>query len=285
LDLSGLFAGGRTGVRCGTLGYKIQGLSFHAQAVLVMTQKMSLPSSISPCPLVDALVEVRFDASVLPGAVFGMIYEKLSETFPKAIQLQAATVPEEIRRLNPVLLYQPQFRLEGEKFVALIGSNMFAVGMLGEYPGWPSLSAGFKRTLAVLEKTHVIKTVHRFGLHYVNYFGRNILDDLTLRFFIKESPVQGESTLFKTVLPGDGYRMQVQVLTDLKVTPQFPSQKIDPNVLASLIDIDCYQDFPADGSELLLAVDDFMEAAHAGEKRLFFSLLTDDFLKTLNPKY
>jgi uncharacterized protein (TIGR04255 family) len=145
---------------------------------------MSLPYSISPCPLVDAIVEIRFDASVLPGAVFGMLYEKLSETFPKAIQLQVATIPEEMRRLNPALLYQPQFRLEGEQFVALIGPNMFAVGMLGEYPGWSTLSAGLKRALAVLEKTRVIKTVHRFGLHYVNYFGRNILVQRYIDFLV-----------------------------------------------------------------------------------------------------
>lgn len=233
----------------------------------------------------DVVVEIRFDASVLPGAVFGMVYGGLSPMFPKAIQLQAATFPEEFRRLNPALLYQPQFRLEGQKFVALIGSNVFAVGMLGEYPGWPSLSAGFKEALALLEKTRVIKTIHRYGLHYVNYFGRNILKDLTLRFLIKDEAIIGESTFFKTVLPGDGYKLQLQVLTDLKVMPQNPSIKIDPNVLGSLIDIDCFQDYPAVETEFLRAIDNFMESAHAGEKKLFFDLLTNDFLNTLNPKY
>jgi len=244
---------------------------------------MSLPVSISPCPLVDAIVEIRFDTSVLPGAVFGIVYDTLKGMFHKATQLQMAAFPEEMRKSNPALLYQPHFRLESENLVALVGPNVFAVGMLGEYPKWATLSQRIRDALALMDKTGIIKTVHRFGLHYVNYFDRNILPDLELRFFIGEKEVTGETTMFKTVLAREGYKQQLQVFTDLKVTPISPTKKIDPNVLGSLIDIDCFQDYPTVGVDILPAINDFMESAHLGEKELFFSLLTEDFLKTLNP--
>jgi uncharacterized protein (TIGR04255 family) len=103
--------------------------------VIGIFRRTPLPVRISPCPIVDAVVEIRFDASVPPGAVFGLVYGAIKHAFPKPIQLPTLNVPEEMRRLNPALLYQPQFRLESETLAALIGPNMFAVGMLGEYPG------------------------------------------------------------------------------------------------------------------------------------------------------
>lgn len=243
------------------------------------------PISIDPCPLIDALVEVRFDPAVQPEAVFGILLTKLSHKFPKVVPLQPAILPEEMRKLNPALFFQPQFRLEGEKFAALIGPNVFAVAMLGQYPGWKVLSNEFRQTLRVVHESQVIKTTSRFALHYVNYFDRNILPQLTLSVTIDAEPVNGESTVFKTILQGDGYRLQLQVVTDLKVSTNNPSLGVDPNVLGSLIDIDCFIDYPTVGEDFLGSLGSFMESAHAAEKKLFFDLLADEFLKTLNPKY
>jgi uncharacterized protein (TIGR04255 family) len=152
-------------------------------------------------------------------------------------------------------------------------------------PGWRDLSARFDETLNLLKQTDVVKTVHRFGLHYINYFDHNILRNLTLAFSVDGESLFGESTLFKTVIPCDGYKLQLQVLTEVKVTPQIPSLKIKQGETGSLIDIDCYQDYPGAEGDLLKAIGTFIESAHAGEKQVFFSLLNDDFLKTFNPQY
>ena len=245
---------------------------------------VELPTSIDPCPLVEAVVDVRFEPTVPAEAVFGKIYSRLSQKFPKVTQFPFTILPEAMRKLNPALVYQPQFRLESDNFVVLTGPNIFAVGMRGGYPGWQKIYGEFRETLGLAEESGVIKTIHRFGLHYVNYFDRNILPDLKLNVSIGDKGLVGESTLFKTVLPGDGYKLQLQVATDLKVTPQSAAIKIDPNALGSIIDIDCFQDYPPIGGDFLGAVGDFMESAHTGEKALFFSLLTEKFLSTLNPK-
>jgi uncharacterized protein (TIGR04255 family) len=79
--------------------------------------------------------------------------------------------------------------------------------------------------------------------------------------------------------------MQLQIVTDIKVSANNPSLGIDPNAPGSLIDIDCFVDYPAIGEDFLASIEAFMESAHAGEKTLFFSLLTREFLATLNPIY
>ncbi|MBV9672497.1 MAG: TIGR04255 family protein [Verrucomicrobia bacterium] len=49
-----------------------------------------LPVAIDPCPLIDALVEVRFDPAVQPEAVFGILLAKLRDRFPKVVPLRHA---------------------------------------------------------------------------------------------------------------------------------------------------------------------------------------------------
>ncbi len=248
-------------------------------------RRSPIPNKISPCPIVDATFEVRFDASVPAGAVYGLVYNALKGKFPNQIQLQTVNLPEQMRLLNPALLYQPQFRLEGEGLAAMIGPNVFAVGMVGEYPGWQDLSVAFTETLKLLKTSGVVKTAHRFGLHYVNFFRHNILNDLTLAIQVEKELLSGESTFFKTVLPCDGYKLQLQVMTDIKIALRAPVANLKQGDPGSMIDIDCYQEYPSTDTDFLAAATSFMESAHTGEKQVFFSLLTDDYLKKLDPKY
>ena len=47
-----------------------------------MAESIQLPASIEKCPIIDALIELRFEAKVNPSAVFGMIYSVLMEKYP-----------------------------------------------------------------------------------------------------------------------------------------------------------------------------------------------------------
>jgi uncharacterized protein (TIGR04255 family) len=55
--------------------------------------------------------------------------------------------------------------------------------------------------------------------------------------------------------------------------------------IGSILDIDSFVVGPdaAEGFEAALA--GFLENAHSAEKQLFFGLLKEEFLKTLNPTY
>ncbi len=55
--------------------------------------------------------------------------------------------------------------------------------------------------------------------------------------------------------------------------------------LGSVIDIDCIHDMSEDSQRFFEIYNDLIEKAHREEKELFFSLLKDSFLETLNPVY
>jgi uncharacterized protein (TIGR04255 family) len=240
---------------------------------------MRLPVRISPCPIVEAVAEIRFEPTVPPDAVFGQLYNTLRGKFGNLSQLPGKNIPEAMRKANPLFRYQAHYRLEGNGIAVLIGPEVFAVGMLdSSYPGWSALSEAFRGAFALLLDTKVVKTVHRLALRYINFFDRDILHELTLSFTINDKKISGENTFFKTVLPSEGCKLLLQVGKDVALPTK-------PGILGTLIDIDGYQEFPVLGLDFNASIAAFLEIAHTNEKELFFSLFRQEFLKTLNPVY
>jgi len=153
---------------------------------------VALPVEIDPCPIVDVVTELRFDVSVPDAVGIGMSYQKLTQRFPKVIPLQVAPISEQLRQLNPALIYQPHFRFEADDFIALLGPKLFAVGVNGRYPGWPATSKGFSEVMSLFTSANIINLLHRFSLKYVNFFPGNVLPELELVLAIRGDQVPGE---------------------------------------------------------------------------------------------
>lgn len=239
---------------------------------------MKLPLSITPCPIADAVVEVRFETDVPEEAVLGVVYQVLKTDFPKSTALPIASFPAEVRKTDPNLASQPLHRLEGEYLTVMVGAQSVTVGIRGAYPGWATVSERFRRILERVAATGLIGKPRRFGLRYINFFSGDIFQKLTLSVAIDGKPAIGDGTHFKTVLSAEGCRLLLQVGKDLMLV----SEK---GKTGSVIDIDSFVTEPEeiDGFDAALAA--FLERAHLAEKRLFFSLLKPDFLDALSPTY
>ena len=44
---------------------------------------MQIPKKITPCPILEAIVEIRFEPEEPDDAIFGIIYNKFKKRFPK----------------------------------------------------------------------------------------------------------------------------------------------------------------------------------------------------------
>lgn len=65
------------------------------------TQIKGFPKKISPCPIVEASVEIRFTSEVLPDAIFGIIYQAFKDEFSsKPEKLPILQLPEQIRSMD-----------------------------------------------------------------------------------------------------------------------------------------------------------------------------------------
>ena len=75
-----------------------------------------LPIRIEACPLIDALIEFRFEAAITKSAVFGIIYNLIKEEYRgNVINLPILQIPEQIREVDPNLKFKPLYRIENER--------------------------------------------------------------------------------------------------------------------------------------------------------------------------
>ena len=51
---------------------------------------IKLPKKITPCPILEAVVELRFDPSVEEGVVTGLVFSQMKGKFPKLERLPLA---------------------------------------------------------------------------------------------------------------------------------------------------------------------------------------------------
>jgi uncharacterized protein (TIGR04255 family) len=70
---------------------------------------MKLPKTINPCPIIDALLEIRFRTTTHPNAVFGLIYNTLQEDFPRVESLPILQLPDQVRAADPNFKYKPHY--------------------------------------------------------------------------------------------------------------------------------------------------------------------------------
>jgi uncharacterized protein (TIGR04255 family) len=208
-----------------------------------------------------------------PSAVFGMAYNVLQSDFPKVENLPILQLPEAVRATDPSFKFKPHYRISNQNFVTQIGPDVLAISSFPKYVGWDEFSKQIFSILDKIEKAAIIDSVIRMGVRYINFFDKNIFNDINLKICIGENDIAYKNTIVRTELEQGSYKSSLQVANNA-------SHK---DKLGSIIDIDTYIESSIgnffDNKENLIF------GGHSKEKQLFYSLLKDDFLKTLNPTY
>jgi uncharacterized protein (TIGR04255 family) len=241
-------------------------------------QTQKLPISISPCPIIDATFDIWFEAKVPPEAVFGLVYQAFCDEFPACETLAGAYLTNEARDANPAIAYQPGHRMMNENVCLLIGPRNFAVGMRGEYPGWQKLSSQFIDIATRFDGLKLLTRAQRFGLKYINFFSEDVLPKIKLSFGLEDEDLKGEQIFFRTLVSAPPYKLLLQAGNSITL-PSLPNQ------IGSVIDIDAFSLTPDTRAGFNKAISAFLEGAHAAEKSLFYRLLSQELLASLNPVY
>jgi uncharacterized protein (TIGR04255 family) len=238
---------------------------------------MSLPKKISPCPILEANTEVRFDSEMPSEAVFGIVYNQLKKEFKDLEKLPILQIPEEIRSQDPILKFQACYRLRSENSVISIGPKVISFACVNEYAGWENYSSKVIEIFSKVKASGIINKTLRVGLRYINFFENNIFNRINLSAKIGESSLQSNNTFIKTEFTKNKFSFILQVANKANVLVG-EKQKV-----GSIIDIDTsISDFSVD---IFSMSPELVDAAHSEEKQLFFSLLKEDFLESLNPEY
>ncbi|MGO3690547.1 MAG: TIGR04255 family protein [Psychroflexus halocasei] len=232
---------------------------------------MELPEKIEPCPIIDALVEVRFSSKINPEAVFGLIYNRLKDDFPGFQKLPILELPEQVRSNDPSLKFKPYYKLSNQDYVIQIGPRVLVIGSYPEYTGWNNFSDELFKVISNVLSLDIIADVERIGLRYINFFKEDLLHKIKLKV---EDPNQNDSTGKLNIRTN---YLQESVKLNLVVS----NTTVYNNKEGTLIDIDSSIDFPNVLNNFEEEYDKLINLIHTKEKTLFFSLLNKDFVDEL----
>lgn len=234
---------------------------------------MNLPIKIDPCPIVESLIEIRFLPNTHPNAVFGLIYKAVQEDFPKVENLDITQIPEPIRNENPGLRFKPHYKLSNEKFIFQVGPDVISLASFPNYWGWTRFSQEFLALTKNLKEIGIIKSVSRLGIRYINFFNNDIFENIKLKISLENKNMAKPNTGIRTIIDQGSFSSLLQIANNVKVGGKE----------GSVIDIDTYR---TEGLDVFFEdTESIIQSGHEKEKELFFQLLTDDFLNTLNPEY
>lgn len=232
-----------------------------------------LPKKLENDPIVDAIIEVRFETKMNPNVVFALIYGKVREKFDgkKVLSLPFSQMPPDIIRQDPALKYKPLYRIEGDECSLQIGAQMIALSSKVPYIGWDRFSTMFYEIVNLCFEC--FDKVSRLGLRYINFFEGDISNKININFSLSEKYEPSRLNIQAEVVDND-----------IPSTLQYTPNAVWQDKAGAVIDIDTFISYKESSPGLKELFSD-IESVHICEKKVFCSLLKDDFLLELGPQY
>ncbi len=239
----------------------------------------TLPQKISPSPLIEAIFELRFTTKLPQDALPGMLFAALRSHYGQMMALPIAQLPEAVRSADPNLQFQPSHQMIAGHHLLKIGARVLTFASLRHYDGWAQWLSHIEDVLTLVDKAGILDQVDRVGLRYVNFFPQPVLDQLNFEVQLMGQSLHGYRSNCRFEIPDSGLLKILQISNDITV-------QIDQKpVQGSMIDIDCIQAVQVSAADFFDQCAHLATTLHDKVKQLFFSILKEDFLKSLHPDY
>lgn len=237
---------------------------------------MKKAKRISPTPIVEAIVELRFTSDTSSSAIALALGKKLGDTFPEIKELPILNLPVELRNSDRNLRYTPTHRLEGKNYSINIGGSVLSLNFTRtsdqDYIGWDDYRAKLEEVLEVFNENFKIDIFERIGVRYINSF--KVTDfpgalrvKLELPFDDKRVDLSENSTLGFIVDSEKQIKCRVQINGGATLRKPEGTEK------AAILDIDCFTEEIVAGEDALTVID----KAHTLEEEVFFELIDDKY--------
>ena len=237
--------------------------------------EVKIPKLLKKCPIIDVVVEIRFETKIDRNAVFGVIYNSLKKYQGKVSQIQ---MPLPLMPLPQNGNFNPMFNITNKDHTIKIGPNVLIVGIAFPYMGWSKFAAISEEIFNIALGTGIIGSVSRLGLRYRNFFEGDITNNLT--FSLSNFKHKPQNLNIRFEVDEDHVNSVLQYANNAVLedkTNQFKK-------LGSIIDIDCYRNYSSNFN-FRANLERELKMVHDAEKNVFFSLLKESFLNTFEPEY
>ena len=240
---------------------------------------MNLPKQINPCPIYEAVVEIRFNSSLPSDAVFGVVYNQLKDSYQNNEQLPILQIPELVRNNDPNLKFQPYYKLKRDNYVIQIGPHVLSLSITdNSYTTWEDYFSEIQNVFGRVGELNFISNVMRVGLRYINFFEDDVWEKINLSVKIVEDEITDNEVFVRTVIPKEDFKVLLQVGNQFELTRNNQTAS-----KVSVIDIDT--SIEGDNVDFFENTESLLNKGHKLEKEIFFKLLKEEFLASLNPQY
>ena len=244
-----------------------------------------LPKTLEHEPLMDALFEVRMEASqALADILPGILFHKLSPA-PSLTRLPAAEIPRPMRESDPALLYVPTQRLDWGKYVIAVGDRCVSISCKLPYPKWPSFKAKILEAITLISEIGIAGKVERFSVKYVNLIEAPTIEDqiakidFELRIGVLE--IDNERIELKVHHVEESF---VHILTI--VTGARAKVADEPEKFGVVVDIDSICDTPSiPFDKFAVDLEPKLETLRQSNKMRFFGCLKQTTVDDMRPVY
>ncbi len=236
---------------------------------------IKLPQKITPCPIKEAIVEIRFESETPNDAVFGIFYQQFKADYSTVEELPILQLPEFVRKQNETLQHQPHYKLSSnDGFLFQVGPRVVSLISVDPYSGWGVFYGRLKDIVKRIKGLGIVKSYTRIGIRYINHFDINVFDVVTLQVVLPDHELNNYDTFIRSEIPTGAFKSTLKISNSADIIVNEKPTK------CSIIDIDTFIESPHGDINVLI------EDGHVEEKKLFFALLKPEFVKSnLNPEY
>lgn len=249
---------------------------------------MRLPKKINPDNIREAVVEVKYISNLPFEVLIGIFYTSLSNDYkytnrPIQRPINKSAFGNSLGQGLTIQIGTGQFLFYNQKITILINPNSVVFACLNEYLGWENYRQEIEKALNILQSTGQIRSWVRAGLRYLSeYPDKELKECINFNFSFGLPKIQSETTAFRSEFLYNGFKVV------LNLNNKLPSIKRDSTkqseiVYTSIVDIDVIAENIKiqNVSELIKVIDD----CHQNEKEIYFTMLLEEYLSSLNPQY
>jgi len=236
----------------------------------------NLPKRINPCPIAEAIIELKFNSKLPKGAIFGILYNAVRDTFNVVEKLPTSMLPVEVIENDPNFQFKPLYKITDGKYTAQIGNDVISFHSPNTYVGWTEFSKNILIFFKKIELSAVVNEPINFVLRYLNFFETDIYPKINLNINLLNEDYKSSNLVLRTEILKDNFVEILQIANSVTINNQ------QGNRHGSLLDITCALNKP---DNFFNNLEQIISKSHDLEKELFFGLLKDEFLITLNPEY
>jgi uncharacterized protein (TIGR04255 family) len=249
---------------------------------------MKLPKKISPDNIREAVVEVRYISDLSFELLVGIFFAALDESYtytnipPRNSAISGPVVVNERNEITFQVGVASLFY--NDKITIKLAPNMLVFSCLNKYIGWEDYRPEIEKALIQIMATNHVTKCTRVGVRYISDYAQMDLRDCTKFSFKFGLPaIESDTVAFHSEFLYNGIKVILNLNNKVPYSKLNPSTKRFEIVKTSVVDIDVIADNleVARVEEVLKVIED----NHLKEKEIFFGMLNDEFLNSLNPQY